>query len=98
LDVVGLTGELLGPRTPNLSRLAAEGGSRTLGTVTPAGTGSVQSAFTTGSLPREHGCVAKGWICRAVARHWPCRASQYMTLDATGRKRPRRVFPRCKFL
>jgi predicted AlkP superfamily pyrophosphatase or phosphodiesterase len=67
LNVVGLTPELLGDATPNLSRLAREGVMRPLETVVPAVTCSAQSTFTTGLLPRGHGCVANGWYFRDIA-------------------------------
>lgn len=70
LDVVGLTGELLGEHTPHLAALAARGGRRALRTITPAVTCSVQSTFTTGTLPRDHGCVANGWYFREHAQVW----------------------------
>ncbi|WP_437943873.1 nucleotide pyrophosphatase/phosphodiesterase family protein [Sorangium sp. So ce281] len=67
LNVVGLTGELLGDSTPNLKRLAREGVMRPLQTVLPAVTCTVQSTFTTGLLPSGHGCVANGWYFRDIA-------------------------------
>jgi predicted AlkP superfamily pyrophosphatase or phosphodiesterase len=67
LNIVGLTGELLGEATPNLQRLAREGAMRPLDTVFPAVTCTVQSTFTTGLLPRGHGCVANGWYFRDIA-------------------------------
>ncbi|KYF51203.1 phosphodiesterase [Sorangium cellulosum] len=67
LNVVGLTGELLGDATPNLQRLAREGVMRPLQTVLPAVTCTVQSTFTTGLLPSGHGCVANGWYFRDIA-------------------------------
>ncbi|WP_437928943.1 nucleotide pyrophosphatase/phosphodiesterase family protein [Sorangium sp. So ce291] len=67
LNVVGLTGELLGDATPNLNRLAREGVIRPLQTVLPAVTCTVQSTFTTGLLPSGHGCVANGWYFRDIA-------------------------------
>jgi predicted AlkP superfamily pyrophosphatase or phosphodiesterase len=72
LEVVGLTPELLGESTPNLQRLARQGGARPLRTVTPAVTCSAQSTLTTGLLPRDHGCVANGWYFRDTAevRFW----------------------------
>jgi predicted AlkP superfamily pyrophosphatase or phosphodiesterase len=72
LNVVGLTPELIGPATPHLARFAARGGERPLGTVLPAVTCSVQSTFTTGLLPRDHGAVANGWYFRDTAevRFW----------------------------
>ncbi|WP_437962902.1 nucleotide pyrophosphatase/phosphodiesterase family protein (plasmid) [Sorangium sp. So ce119] len=67
LNVVGLTGELLGDATPNLQRLAREGAMRPLQTVLPAVTCTVQSTFATGLLPSGHGCVANGWYFRDIA-------------------------------
>jgi len=67
LNVVGLTGELLGDATPNLQRLAREGAARPLETILPAVTCSVQSTFTTGLAPSGHGCVANGWYFRDIA-------------------------------
>jgi predicted AlkP superfamily pyrophosphatase or phosphodiesterase len=75
LDVVGLTLDLLGPDTPNLSALAARGGASPLTAITPAVTCSVQSTFTTGLLPREHGIVANGWYFRDLSEIWFWRQS-----------------------
>jgi predicted AlkP superfamily pyrophosphatase or phosphodiesterase len=67
LNVVGLTPKLVGPHTPHLAALAREGALRPLATIEPAVTCSVQSTFTTGLLPRDHGCVANGWYYRDTA-------------------------------
>ena len=67
LLVVGLTGELVGDATPNLVALAREGCARPLEPVLPAVTCTVQSTFTTGLLPRDHGCVANGWYFRDLS-------------------------------
>jgi predicted AlkP superfamily pyrophosphatase or phosphodiesterase len=67
IDVVGLSGGLVGEHTPNLAALAARGARRELGTVLPAVTCSVQSTFLTGVLPRDHGIVANGWYHRELA-------------------------------
>src|SRR5215471_12549626 len=67
IDVVGLTHDMLGPRPPNLARLARDGFSRPLGTVLPAVTCTAQSSLLTGLLPREHGIVANGWYFRDLA-------------------------------
>ncbi len=75
LNVVGLTHEMLGPNTPHLSRLAADGFSRPLGTVLPAVTCSAQSTILTGTLPREHGIVANGWYFRDLSEVWLWRQS-----------------------
>ena len=67
LNVVGLSAALLGEHTPHLAALARDGGMRPLETVVPAVTCTAQSSFVTGTLPREHGCVANGWYFRDVA-------------------------------
>jgi predicted AlkP superfamily pyrophosphatase or phosphodiesterase len=67
LNVVGLTPKLVGEHTPHLAALARAGAQRPLRTIEPAVTCSVQSTFTTGLLPREHGCVANGWYYRDTA-------------------------------
>jgi predicted AlkP superfamily pyrophosphatase or phosphodiesterase len=75
LNVVGLTLDHLGPDTPNLSALAEKGAAVPLRTVTPAVTCAVQSTFTTGTLPSQHGCVANGWYFRDLAQVWLWRQS-----------------------
>ena len=78
LDVVGLSGDLVGEATPNLSKLKRAGAARSLETILPAVTCSVQSTFTTGALPREHGCVANGWYFRDLAEVWLWRQSNHL--------------------
>lgn len=78
LDVVGLTHEMLGDHTPHLSRLAAEGFARPMGTVLPAVTCSAQSTILTGRLPSEHGIVANGWYFRDLAEVWLWRQSNHL--------------------
>jgi predicted AlkP superfamily pyrophosphatase or phosphodiesterase len=70
LNVVGLTVDHVGESTPNLRALARGGGLRPLHTVLPAVTCAVQSTFTTGLLPRGHGCVANGWYFRKLSEVW----------------------------
>ncbi len=67
INVVGLTHEMLGPNTPNISRVAADGFAIPMGTVLPAVTCSAQATLLTGTLPREHGIVANGWYWRELA-------------------------------
>jgi predicted AlkP superfamily pyrophosphatase or phosphodiesterase len=67
INVVGLTHEMLGPDTPNISRLATDGFSRPMRTILPAVTCSAQSTILTGTLPQEHGIVANGWYFRDVS-------------------------------
>jgi len=75
LNVVGLTPRLLGDATPNLAALVRTGGMRPLETILPAVTCAVQSTFTTGMLPRDHGCVANGWYFRDLSEVWLWRQS-----------------------
>ncbi|MEX0865777.1 MAG: nucleotide pyrophosphatase/phosphodiesterase family protein [Pirellulales bacterium] len=72
INVVGLTHEMLGPDTPLLSRLAADGFARPIGGVLPAVTCSAQATLLTGLPPREHGIVGNGWYFRDTAevRFW----------------------------
>jgi predicted AlkP superfamily pyrophosphatase or phosphodiesterase len=93
LDVVGLTGELLGQSTPHLNALARAGGARPLRTITPAVTCAVQSTFTTGLLPAGHGCVANGWYFRDLSEVWLWRQSNRLVSgekiwDAAARRDP----------
>lgn len=67
INVVGLTHEMIGPNTPHISRVAADGFARPMGTVLPAVTCSAQATLLTGTLPREHGIVANGWYWRELA-------------------------------
>jgi len=64
---VGLAPRLVGTHTPNLARLAARGGQRSLVSVTPAVTCTVQSTLLTGLPPSGHGAVANGWYFRDLA-------------------------------
>lgn len=83
LDVVGLTAELLSDATPHLTALARQGATRPLRTILPAVTCAVQSTFTTGLLPRGHGCVANGWYFRDLSEVWLWRQSNRLV---TGEK------------
>lgn len=67
LNVVGLSGRLLGEHTPRLSALTNAGSRHVLDTITPAVTCSVQASLLTGTLPNEHGIVGNGWYFRDVA-------------------------------
>jgi predicted AlkP superfamily pyrophosphatase or phosphodiesterase len=64
IDVVGLAQRFVGADTPNIERLARQGGMRPLATVTPAVTCAVQSTMLTGLPPSAHGIVANGWYFR----------------------------------
>lgn len=68
INVVGLTGKLLGEHTPHLKALARDGVQVPLGTVTPAVTCSAQSTFVTGLPVSQHGIVGNGWYFRDLAQ------------------------------
>lgn len=91
IDVVGLTHAMLGADTPCLSRLAADGFARPLGTVLPAVTCTAQSTLLTGLPPRGHGIVANGWYFRDLSEVWLWRQSNRLVqgekLYETGRRR-----------
>ena len=74
LNVVGMTPALL-PHAPALSRLAQQGAVRSLSTVLPAVTTTVQSSMLTGLPPSGHGAVANGWYFRDLAEVWLWRQS-----------------------
>ncbi len=67
INVVGLTSQMIGENTPNISRLLKTGFSRPLQTIFPAVTCSVQATLLTGLLPSQHGIVANGWYFRDLA-------------------------------
>jgi predicted AlkP superfamily pyrophosphatase or phosphodiesterase len=67
INVVGLTHEMLGPNTPNISRLLTTGFARPMQTVLPAVTCSVQATLLTGLMPAQHGIVGNGWYFRDLA-------------------------------
>jgi len=74
LNVVGMTPALL-VHAPHLGALAKQGTVRSLRTVTPAVTTTVQSTFVTGTLPREQGIVGNGWYFRDLSEIWLWRQS-----------------------
>ncbi|HVY04388.1 MAG TPA: alkaline phosphatase family protein [Burkholderiales bacterium] len=92
LNVVGMTPALL-PHAPNLAALAKQGGVRSLRTVVPAVTTTVQTTFVTGTLPREHGIVGNGWYFRDLSEIWLWRQSNHLVAgekiwDAARRRDP----------
>ena len=76
LNCVGLTPRHLGPDTPHLSRLAADGFSAPMQPVMPAVTTSAQTSMLTGTLPSEHGIVGNGWYFRELGEVWLWRQSR----------------------
>jgi len=74
LNIVGLTPTLL-QHAPRLQALARAGAMRSLTTVLPAVTTTVQSTMLTGLAPRDHGIVANGWYFRELSEVWLWRQS-----------------------
>jgi predicted AlkP superfamily pyrophosphatase or phosphodiesterase len=68
--MAGLSSRHIGPDTPHIGALVRSGALRTLSTVTPAVTCTVQATFMTGALPRDHGIVANGWLFRDLMEVW----------------------------
>lgn len=93
INVVGLSQGLIGRYTPALSQFAREGSLRLLDTITPAVTCSVQSTLLTGTLPRDHGVVANGWLFRDLQEVWLWRQSNKLVCgekvwEAAKRRQP----------
>jgi predicted AlkP superfamily pyrophosphatase or phosphodiesterase len=72
IDVVGLTGSLIGAASPRIASFAGSGRLRELRPVLPAVTCAVQSSMLTGLEPSGHGIVGNGWYDResAEVRFW----------------------------
>jgi predicted AlkP superfamily pyrophosphatase or phosphodiesterase len=75
LDIVGLTPAMIGPRTPHLAALAADGFMAPLLGVFPAVTTTAQASMLTGLPPGRHGIVGNGWYFRDLAEIWFWRQS-----------------------
>ncbi len=72
INVVGLSGSLLGPSMPRLTAFAGKAGRQSFRPAFPAVTCTAQSSMLTGTCPREHGIVGNGWYDResAEVRFW----------------------------
>lgn len=66
INIVGLTPDLLGEYTPNISEWLSKGKMRPVNSMLPAVTCSVQASYLTGVSPRDHGIVANGWYFREM--------------------------------
>jgi len=75
IDIVGLTPSMLGPRTPHLTRLIADGFMASMDGVFPALTTTAQASMLTGLPPSGHGIVGNGWYFRDLAEIWLWRQS-----------------------
>jgi predicted AlkP superfamily pyrophosphatase or phosphodiesterase len=68
IDIVGLTGAMLGPDTPHLDALRRGGSSAPVRAALPAVTCTAQATYMTGRTPRDHGIVGNGWYFRDLAQ------------------------------
>ena len=64
IDIVGLSGSILGEHTPFLSKYIKAHHLQTIEPMLPAVTTAVQSTYLTGKWPSEHGIVGNGWYDR----------------------------------
>ncbi|MEM9673559.1 MAG: nucleotide pyrophosphatase/phosphodiesterase family protein [Bacteroidota bacterium] len=64
LNVVALSGRVLGEHTPFLKRWSEQGKKVSIKPVLPAVTCAAQSTYLTGKWPTEHGVVGNGWYFR----------------------------------
>jgi predicted AlkP superfamily pyrophosphatase or phosphodiesterase len=67
INVVGLTGALIGEHTPRIAEFRKRGALAHITPAFPAVTCTAQSNFLTGKLPSEHGIVGNGWYDRELA-------------------------------
>lgn len=64
IDIVALSGRVIGEHTPFLRDWIAKGKSATIDPILPAVTCSAQSVYLTGKWPSENGIVGNGWYFR----------------------------------
>jgi predicted AlkP superfamily pyrophosphatase or phosphodiesterase len=64
IDIVALSGRVIGAQTPFLRDWIAKGKMATIDPVLPAVTCSAQSVYLTGKWPSENGIVGNGWYFR----------------------------------
>ena len=67
INIVGLTGSLIGPAMPNIARFASQGKTARILPAFPAVTCTAQSNYLTGQNPAHHGIVGNGWYDRSLA-------------------------------
>jgi len=61
INIVGLSGRLIGKDTPFIQEWAQRGKQASIQPVLPAVTCSAQSTYLTGQMPNQHGIVGNGW-------------------------------------
>lgn len=69
IDVVALTGKLLGDNTPRIFEFSKNGVIASINPAFPAVTCSAQANYLTGVFPQTHGIVGNGWYDRELAEH-----------------------------
>jgi predicted AlkP superfamily pyrophosphatase or phosphodiesterase len=67
INLVGLTGSLIGPDMPSLARFRDQGALARIEPAFPAVTCTAQANYLTGRLPASHGIVGNGWYDRPLA-------------------------------
>ncbi|HVY72343.1 MAG TPA: alkaline phosphatase family protein, partial [Verrucomicrobiae bacterium] len=67
INVVGLTGSLIGDATPRLKKFTTGGSFAPVIPALPAVTCTAQATYLTGAPPAKHGIVANGWYHRELA-------------------------------
>jgi len=67
INVVGLTGALIGEHTPRLAEFRRRGALAQIAPAFPAVTCAAQSNYLTGKTPAQHGIVGNGWFNRELA-------------------------------
>jgi len=67
INVVGLTGALIGEHTPRITAFRQRGALATVTPAFPAVTCTAQSNYLTGQTPAQHGVVGNGWFNRELA-------------------------------
>jgi predicted AlkP superfamily pyrophosphatase or phosphodiesterase len=69
INVVGLTGRLIGEHTPAIRAFLERHKSAVVEPAFPAVTCTAQSTYLTGATTDEHGVVGNGWYDRELAEH-----------------------------
>ncbi len=67
INVVGLTGSLVGEHTPRIAEFRSRGALAHVTPAFPAVTCTAQSNYLTGTAPAKHGIVGNGWYNRELA-------------------------------
>ena len=69
INVVGLTGRLIGDHTPAIRSFLERSKSAVIEPAFPALTCTAQATYLTGQRPESHGIVGNGWYDRTLAEH-----------------------------